>query len=188
MEFSLTLPRYQDPHDRVPFRETYEFARQVEELGYAGGFVGHHSFTPETKDPSAPFVLLSAIAAHTERLQLGTGIYLAALHHPVNICEQVSTLDQVSNGRAVLGVGTGYRRYEFDNYGSAFAHRGRRLDETLALLKKAWTTGSYEWHGELGLPRVEVTVGSQAAGAVCGFMMVSYSMGVNRPRRTWRRW
>lgn len=148
MEFSLTLPRYQDPHDRVPYRETYEFARHVEELRYAGGFVGHHSFTPETKDPSAPFVLLSAIAAHTERLRLGTGIYLAALHHPVNICEQVSTLDQVSNGRAVLGVGTGYRRYEFDNYGSDFAHRGRRLDETLALLRKAWTTGSYEWSGE----------------------------------------
>lgn len=148
MEFSLTLPRYQNLHDRVPYRQTYEFARLVDELGYAGGFVGHHSFTPETKDPSAPFVLLAAIAAHTERIRLGTGVYLAGLHHPVNICEQVSTLDQISNGRAVLGVGTGYRRYEFDNYGTDFARRGRRLDETLALLRQAWATGSYAWEGE----------------------------------------
>ena len=91
IEFSLTLPRYQDLGERDPYRRTYEFAHHVESIGYAGGFVGHHSFTPETKDPSAPFVLLSAIAARTERLRLGTGVFLGALHHPVNICEQVST-------------------------------------------------------------------------------------------------
>ena len=58
VEFSLTLPRFQDPGETDPFRRTYEFARHVESIGFAGGFVGHHSFTPETKDPSAPFVLL----------------------------------------------------------------------------------------------------------------------------------
>lgn len=148
IEFSLTLPRFHDVGERSPYRRTYEFARAVEELGYYGGFVGHHSFTPETKDPSAPFVLLSAIAAHTERIRLGTGVFLGALHHPVNICEQVSTLDQISNGRAVLGLGTGYRPYEFKAYNSPFEQRGRRLNETIAVLKKAWATGSYEWDGE----------------------------------------
>lgn len=109
IEFSLTLPRFRDEDEPQPYRRTFDFCRTVDELGYSGGFIGHHSFSPEVLDESAPFVFLSAIAAHTERMRLGTGVYLAGLHHPANICEQVSTLDRISNGRAVLGVGTGYR-------------------------------------------------------------------------------
>lgn len=146
--FSLTLPRYEAPGERDPFRQTYEFARHVESVAFTGGFVGHHSFTPETRDPSAPFVLLSAIAARTDQLRLGTGVFLGALHHPITICEQVSTLDQVSGGRAVFGVGTGYRRYEFDAYGSPFEQRGRRLNETLEILRSTWTNGSFRHEGE----------------------------------------
>lgn len=148
IEFSLTLPRFHDFDDSVPYRRSYEFAQLVDRLGYAGGFIGHHSFSPEVKDESAPFVYLAALGAHTERIRLGTGVYLAALHHPANICEQVSTLDRITNGRAVLGVGIGYRPYEYDNFGSDFATRGRRLDETLAMLRNAWTTGSHAWDGE----------------------------------------
>lgn len=148
IEFSLTLPRFHEPGAQQPYRQTFDFCRTVDELGYAGGFIGHHSFSPEVKDEAAPFVFLSAIGAHTERMRLGTGVYLAGLHHPANIIEQVSTLDRVTNGRAVLGVGTGYRPYEFKAYGTDYRRRGKRLDETLAVLRKAWATGSYEWDGE----------------------------------------
>ena len=149
IKFSLTLPRYIDEGERDPFRRTYDFARFAEDLGYYTGFVGHHSFTPETRDPSAPFVLLSAIAARTERLRLGTGIFLAALHHPVNLCEQASTLDQISNGRATLGLGVGYRQYEFEGYNVPFEQRGRRMDESIDILKRAWTTGRYKADGPI---------------------------------------
>jgi probable F420-dependent oxidoreductase len=148
MRFNLTLPRFHDPGDTVPYRHTYEFAQHVERVGFHGGFVGHHSFTPETKDPASPFVLLAAIAAQTERLRLGTGVYLGALHHPIAGHEQASTLDQISGGRVMVGVGTGYRAYEFDNFQVPMSTRGRRLNETLAVWKKAWTTGSWEWDGE----------------------------------------
>lgn len=148
IEFSLTLPRFRDPDDVVPYRRTYEFCRHVDELGYAGGFIGHHSFSPEVMDEAAPFVFLAGIGAHTERMRLGTGVYLAALHHPANIIEQVSTLDRITNGRAVLGVGTGYREYEFDTYGTPYHQRGKVLDETLAVCRQAWSSGSYEWEGE----------------------------------------
>jgi probable F420-dependent oxidoreductase len=147
LRFSLPLPRYQDPGERDPYRRTYEFARYVEELGYDAGFMGHHSFTPETQDPSAPFVLMAAVAARTERLRLGTGIFLAGLHHPVAICEQVSTLDQISNGRVILGIGAGYRQYEWDGFGLPFNERGRRVSETIEMLKQAWTTGRYGYRG-----------------------------------------
>lgn len=148
MRFNLTLPRFHDVGERIPYKRTYEFAQHVESLGFHGGFVGHHSFTPETKDPASPFVLLSAIAAQTERLRLGTGVFLGALHHPIASHEQASTLDQISGGRLMLGVGTGYRDYEFSNFGVNMKTRGRRLNETIELWKKAWTTGSWEWDGE----------------------------------------
>jgi probable F420-dependent oxidoreductase len=148
IEFSLTLPRFHDFAEPQPYRETIEFCQLVDQLGYAGGFIGHHSFSPEVKDEAAPFVFLSAIGAHTTRMRLGTGVYLAGLHHPANIVEQVSTLDRITNGRAVLGVGTGYRPYEFETYGVDFQRRGKRLDETLAVIRKAWETGSYAWDGD----------------------------------------
>jgi probable F420-dependent oxidoreductase len=147
--FSLTMPRYEEPGARDPFRRTYEFAHHLESVGWSCGFVGHHSFTPETRDPSSPFVLLGAIAARTEQLRLGTGIFIGALHHPITVAEQVATLDQISGGRAVFGVGTGYRRYEFEAYGSPFERRGRRLDETLQIARSAWSTGSFAHDGEL---------------------------------------
>ena len=149
MRFSLPLPRYIDPSHRDPLHHTYRIAQMVEELGFHAGYVGHHSFTPETRDPSAPFTLLSAIAARTERLRLGSGIFLAALHHPVETCEQVSTLDQISGGRAVLGVGVGYRPYEFEGHAVPFEQRGQRLNETLEILRQAWATGRYGYEGKL---------------------------------------
>lgn len=179
IKFSVTLPRYIDAGERDPFRRTYEYARFAENLGYHAGFVGHHSFTPETRDPSAPFVLLSAIAARTERLRLGTGIFLAALHHPVSVCEQVSTLDQISNGRAILGLGVGYRPYEFEGLDVPFAERGRRVDETIRILKHAWTTGQYRADGPIfripdlavyppcvQQPHPPIYVGGTSAGAI----------------------
>ncbi len=141
IEFSLTLPRFHDPGERQPYRRTYDFCRTVDRLGYAGGFIGHHSFSPEVMDEAG-------IGAQTERMRLGTGVYLAGLHHPANIVEQVSTLDRITNGRAVLGVGTGYREYEFKAFGTDYTRRGKRLDETLAVCRKAWATGSYAWDGE----------------------------------------
>jgi len=91
VEFSLTLPRFHNPQDAQPYRRTYEFCRAVDKLGYHGGFIGHHSFSPEVKDEAAPFVFLSAIGAHTENLRLGTGVYLAALHHPRSSAKKSSS-------------------------------------------------------------------------------------------------
>jgi probable F420-dependent oxidoreductase len=148
MRFSTNIPRYFRVDDPQPLRGTYEYARMLEEQGFYCGYVGHHSFTPETGDPSAPFAFLSAVAAQTERLRLGSGIYLGALHHPVSVCEQVSTLDQVSGGRAVLGLAVGYRDYEYVGFGVPYRERGSRLDETIKILSQAWATGRYGYRGK----------------------------------------
>ena len=147
MRFALTIPAYRDPGSRDPYEKTYELCRVAEQAGFDAGFMGHHSFTPGFGDAAAPFVLLAAIAARTERLRLGTGIFLLPLHHPVAIAEQVAVLDSISNGRAILGVGIGYRPYEYEGFGVPFRRRGRIMDEALELIRSAWTTGSFAYEG-----------------------------------------
>jgi probable F420-dependent oxidoreductase len=147
VRFSLTLPLYRDDRASQPYDETFRFAGHVEDLGFFTGYLGHHSFTPETGDASAPFLVLAAIAGHTDRLRLGTGIYLGALHHPVTVAEHVQGLDQISGGRAVLGVGVGYRSYEYEGFGLDFQERGGRLTELVETLATAWSTGTYMHEG-----------------------------------------
>jgi probable F420-dependent oxidoreductase len=179
VRFSLMLPTFVDPGAASPYERTFEFARRVDELGYYMGTFGHHSFTPEIADPSAPFALLCAVAAHTKRLRLGTGVYLAPLHHPETVAEQAATLDQISGGRAVLGVGLGYRPYEYEGFGLDFHSRGARLDETLAVIRGGWSTGRFEFAGEhfqippspvhpkcVQVPHVPILVGGSAPAAI----------------------
>ena len=148
IEFSLTLPRYQDLGERDPYRRTYEFAHHVESIGYAGRLRRPPLLHARDQGPVGP-----VRAAVGDR---GPHRAPAARHRsvprraapPGEHLEQVSTLDQISNGRAVLGLGTGYRPYEFKAYGSPFGQRGRRLSETIEVLRNAWTTGSYRFDGE----------------------------------------
>lgn len=147
VRFSLTLPQIVDRTSSTPYAATFAFARHADALGFSTGYLGHHSFTPETGDASAPFVVLGAIAAQTEQLRLGTSIYLAALHHPISVAEQVQQLDQLSAGRVVLGVGVGYRPYEYEGFSLPFAERGRRLSEMISFWRNAWTSGSYAYQG-----------------------------------------
>ncbi len=153
MKFGLGLPVFEERGEKNPFGKTFELARLADELGFDVLFTGHHSYTVETDAdafamPAAPFVLLSAIATQTERVKLGTAIYLVSLHHPVSTAEQVATLDHISNGRVILGVGAGYRPYEFDGYRLDYEKRGRRVQEAIEIMRQGWTTGRYNYDGQ----------------------------------------
>lgn len=148
IRFSLMLPSLIDAGARRPYEPTFRFAEKVDRLGYHMATLAHHSFTPETGDPSATFTVLGGIASRTENLRLGTGIYLAGLHHPVTVAEQAATLDQISGGRAVLGVAVGYRDYEYEGFGLDFHTRGRRMSELLSVLRGGWERGRWGSEGE----------------------------------------
>ncbi|MBV9996164.1 MAG: LLM class flavin-dependent oxidoreductase [Caulobacteraceae bacterium] len=148
MRFGITAPKIYDEGSADPYRPTYDLCRLAEDLGFDFISVGHHSFTPDGGTESAPFVFLAALAARTSKIRLATGIYLLPLHHPAAIAEQFATLDQISNGRAVMGVAVGYRDYEFKAFGVNIKQRGSRTDEAITAIKSAFREGRWNHEGK----------------------------------------
>jgi alkanesulfonate monooxygenase SsuD/methylene tetrahydromethanopterin reductase-like flavin-dependent oxidoreductase (luciferase family) len=85
-----------------------------------------------------PIVLLSAVAGATSRIRIATSAMITTLYHPVVLAHQAATLDLLSGGRFVFGVGTGWNRAEFDAVGAEFRRRGKCADESLAMVKALW--------------------------------------------------
>lgn len=104
-----------------------------------GGIAGGRQPTGPDGQWLEPLTVLSALAATTTRIRLGTAILLAALRRPVVLAKQVATLDVLSGGRVDLGVGVGWQREEYEAAGLAFERRGRLLDHTLEVCEALWT-------------------------------------------------
>ncbi|MGB1880349.1 MAG: LLM class F420-dependent oxidoreductase [Gammaproteobacteria bacterium] len=140
-----------------------ELAREVEARGLDSLFVPEHThipldtsspFFPEGKIPEHylrtydPFVVLGACAAVTERIRLGTGICLVSQRHPITLAKEVATIDRMSNGRFIFGVGAGWNRPEIENHGVEFERRWRVVRERILAMKTIWTEDEAEFHGE----------------------------------------
>ncbi|ADP81245.1 LLM class F420-dependent oxidoreductase [Pseudofrankia inefficax] len=95
-----------------------------------------------------PWLWLSYLAAATERVKLATGVFILPLRHPLPTARSLVTLDRLSGGRAVLGIGVGWLDAEFDWVGQAFKDRGRRTDATIRALRALWTEDVTEVHDE----------------------------------------
>lgn len=137
--------------------------RAVEERGFDSLFITEHSHIPvDRRSPYPgggelpeiyyrtldPFVALAAAATVTERLLLGTGIALVSQRDPIHTAKEVASLDLVSDGRAVFGVGVGWNREEMANHGTDPATRGRLVNERLRAILELWTKEKAEFHGE----------------------------------------
>jgi probable F420-dependent oxidoreductase len=147
VQLGTGIERFIDHDAEDPWAGTFQWCSRMEELGFEFGSVGHHSFT-EGFFSAAPFTFLAAVAARTSRLRLATGVFLLPLHHPVAVAEQLATLDQLSCGRAIFGVGVGYRDYEYHGFGVARRERARRTDEALQIIRGAFESHRYDFAGE----------------------------------------
>jgi probable F420-dependent oxidoreductase len=85
-----------------------------------------------------PLEMLSFIAAASERLLLGTGVLVAPLHSPVVLAKRAATIDRLSGGRLLLGLGIGWQREEYEAVGASFRDRGRRLNEAIPVMRALW--------------------------------------------------
>ncbi|MYB41650.1 MAG: LLM class flavin-dependent oxidoreductase [Chloroflexi bacterium] len=115
-----------------------EFARRLEDLGFDGFWAGE---TPTNRDPSYDsFTTLCFAAAATSRITVGSDVLLLPLHHPGWVAKQFGTLDVLSNGRAILGVGVGGEfPKQFEGFGIPLNERGRRTDEGIEIIRSLWT-------------------------------------------------
>ncbi len=95
-----------------------------------------------------PFVALAIAAGVTTRLKLATGICLAIEHQALTLAKTVATLDHVSNGRVILGLGAGWNREEMENHGTVYASRFNKLEEQMIALKALWTEEEASFDGE----------------------------------------
>lgn len=140
-----------------------DLARAIEARGFESFWVGEHTHIPlsrKTPYPGGeplpkpyyhmadPFVSLMAAAAATERLVLGTGVCLVAQHDPIVLAKTVATLDRLSGGRIVLGVGAGWNRDECENHGVPFARRWKALRERCEAMKTIWREEAASYAGE----------------------------------------
>ncbi len=95
-----------------------------------------------------PFVALTAAAGATERIRLATGICLVVQRDPITTAREVASLDQLSGGRFLFGVGAGWNREEIENHGTDFARRFGVMRERVEAMKEIWTREEAEYHGE----------------------------------------
>lgn len=136
--------------------------RAVEQRGFDALLLAEHTHIPvsrETPYPGGgdlpriyyrtldPFVALSTIAAVTERLTVGTGIALMVERDPIVTANEVASLDLVSGGRFLFGVGAGWNREEMRNHGTDPTRRGAILNERLQAMRRLWTEEQAEFHG-----------------------------------------
>ncbi|MEV7008589.1 LLM class F420-dependent oxidoreductase [Streptosporangium sp. NPDC051022] len=137
--------------------ETVRLARLAEELGYRSWWAGEHVVLPsprteaspmEPTDPVLdPLVHLAYVAAVTERLELGTAIVILPQRNPLVLAKQVASLDVLSGGRLLLGVGAGYLEPEMTAVGVPMAGRGERTDEYLDAMHALWTQRAPAYRG-----------------------------------------
>jgi probable F420-dependent oxidoreductase len=139
-----------------------ELARLVEAYGFESLFFPEHTHIPlateslEPDDPEwledckrmlDPFIALMAAASATERLRLGTGVSLILEHDPIVLSKEVATLDQLSGGRVLLGVGAGWNRVEMAHHGIDPARRWPMLREYVLAIRRLWSDELAEFHG-----------------------------------------
>jgi probable F420-dependent oxidoreductase len=168
LQFGVALPNLgfgMDPRRSMEHRDlVLAAADQAEALGFDSVWLGDHLALPRA--PSAPYpyaaqttylqaesplldpiATAAVVAGRTKRIKLGFGVLVAPYRHPLVVAKLLSTLDVLSGGRVILGVGAGWMPEEFQATGVPFAQRGKMTDEWIAYVRAAWTQDFPEFKG-----------------------------------------
>jgi len=141
-----------------------ELAQALEARGFESIWAPEHSHIPTSRatpfpqggelpkkyyEAMDPFITLTAAAAPTKTLKIGTGVCLVAQRDPIQTAKLVASIDQISGGRFLFGIGGGWNAEEMADHGTAFKTRFKLMRERIAAMKEIWTKSEAEYHGEL---------------------------------------
>ena len=140
-----------------------DLAKMLEERGFESMWVPEHTHIPANRQSAwpgggdlpkdywhtyDPFVALTAAATVTNTIKLGTGICLMIERDPITTAKEIASLDLISNGRFIFGIGGGWNSEEMEDHGTDFRTRWRLLRENILAMKQIWTADEAEFHGE----------------------------------------
>src|ERR1700745_1801717 len=137
-----------------------ELGRALEERGFESLWAPEHSHIPLSRqspfpqggdlpkkyyDVMDPFVTLAAAASATNNLKVGTGICLVVQRDPIHTAKSVASLDQVSGGRFLFGIGAGWNQHEMEDHGTVYATRFKKMREQIEAMREIWTKSKPEY-------------------------------------------
>src|SRR5262245_34327560 len=150
MRFGVTLPNYRRLANAENIRRT---AQRCEELGFDSLWVTDHVVMPDAyrelfgATVYDPLSVLAFVAGLTRRVELGTAVLVIPYRNPVVVAKQLATIDNLSDGRLVLGAGVGWAREEFEALGLAYDERGPITDEYLRVILELWSNDKPSFAG-----------------------------------------
>ncbi len=150
MEFGMfhEFQRRPGQTEAEAFAESFEQVDEAERAGLDVMWLAELHAAPERSVLSAPLNIASAIATRTKRMKIGIAVQVLPLCHPLRIAEEASTVDHISKGRLIMGVGrSGFPR-TYEAYGISYAESRERFAEVMEIVKRAWTQETFSFHGK----------------------------------------
>ena len=135
----------------VPWPEMVAMARTAEDVGFDSLWLGDHLLydlpNGEVRGPYEVWTALAALASVTERVQLGPLVASTSFHAPAMLAKLAATVDAISGGRLILGLGAGWNRREYDAFGFPYDNRVSRFEEAFTIVRELLRTGRSDFHG-----------------------------------------
>ncbi len=150
MEFGMfhEFPSLKGRSDAAAFDEALEQVDTAEEFGLDAMWLAELHFAPERSLLSSPMGIAAAMAARTARMKIGLAVQVLPLSHPLKIAEEAATVDQLSRGRLIFGVGRSGVVRTYDTYGVPYGESVERFNEALEIIRLAWTKERFAYDGK----------------------------------------